>query len=767
MANVTLHDGWVIRESGYHPDEETSRATIFALANGYLGLRGAGEELPAKRQGEKGCIINGLYDTPEGKLTEREVAGLPDFLWVDVVVDGERLDLTTGELLFYSRELDLRAGETLRKVRWRSPGGKTIELTSRRVLGMARHHRAAHWVQLVPEQDCDVVMTFGIDGEVSNRWANHTKAFRPSAGDGWVAGEMDTFDPGYTVAVRVETAVDLGDEELTREWRTSPTRAEEVLAGRVSAGRAITLDRRVAVYDSLNTPEGPVAACVQELAAGAEEYEAFRAEQAKVWDVRWKETGIEIEGDEDALLGIRFSTFHLLGAAPFHSDRVSIPARGLQGQDYYGSIFWDCEIFVAPMFAYTQPKAARNILGYRVHTLDGARHKAARFGWRGAYFSWQSQEAGEEQCDLYVFTNPLTGEKIRSYFADEQIHISADVVYAMWQYYEATGDAKFWCEGGAEVATEVARFFVSRATWNAEKARYELLTVLGPDEYHENVDNNAYTNALAAFAADKACVALQLAAKQDPEGYKALCERIGLTDAEIAGFREFAATMYVPAPDPQTKLIEQFDGYFQLKDEAMDATRARLAHPDLHPGGPAGPFQETQNTKQADAIMLLYLLRDRYDQDTKLKNWQYYEPRTSHDSSLSPMAYSLVAADVEMLQWAYKYYIYTSHIDLESYGPHWNLGVHAASLGGAWLAIVHGFCRLSLGLEGVKLSHWPALPDGWKSVTVPFVWHGVPMKLKTDGKTTTLTNEGEKPVKAILPDGEATVAAGASLTRQH
>lgn len=387
-------------------------------------------------------------------------------------------------------------------------------------------------------------------------------------------------------------------------------------------------------------------------------------------------------------------------------------------------------------------------------------------GFRGAYYAWQSQETGDEQCDLYVFTNPLTGELIRSYFADEQIHISADIAYAAWQYYEATGDDAFWIDGGAEIAVEVARFFVSRAVLNAQNDRFEFLSVLGPDEYHERVDNNAFTNALAGESVRIALEVVRLLRERYDNAYAALAGRLALEEAEIEEWRRFLSRLYVPAPDPDTKLIEQFDGYFELEDVSLDETRARLAHPDLHPGGPLGPYQSTQNIKQADVIMLLYLLRERYDAETKRRNWGYYEKRTAHDSSLSPMAYSLVAADIGRLDWAYRYFIHTSHIDLASYGPHWNLGIHSASLGGAWLALVHGFCQLALKLDGVHILNWPMLPAHWNKVEFNFTWHGRRIRYRTDGKSVEIESLAADQVPVVFPDGRATLPPGGTLRRQ-
>jgi trehalose/maltose hydrolase-like predicted phosphorylase len=235
--------------------------------------------------------------------------------------------------------------------------------------------------------------------------------------------------------------------------------------------------------------------------------------------------------------------------------------------------------------------------------------------------------------------------------------------------------------------------------------------------------------------------------------------KIGLIGGEIDTWKDIFDKLYVPAPATDTGLVEQFDGYFALEDAPPDVVRARLPHPDMHPGGPLGPFQTTQAIKQADVIILLYLLREHYSTAAKLANWQYYEPRTAHDSSLSPMAYALVAADVGLTDWAYRYFKHTAMLDLLGTGPHWNLGVHTAAMGGAWQAVVFGFCKLDLQDDGVYLRAWPDLPAPWQTVRFGFTWHGHRVHLNTDGHTTTLTAESG-PVPLIYPGGRAILQPG-------
>jgi kojibiose phosphorylase len=761
------HFEWVedriVRETKYVPGEETSRATVFALANGYMGLRGAPEEVPASRPGEKGCYVGGVYDTPSGKLTEREIVAFPDWTAMRLAVDGEPFDPSTGEVLEWMREIDLGEAVVRRRVRWRSPRGKVLTYASERLVSFVRPHIGALRCSLTAEDDCAVELLAGTDACVYSRWADH---YRHVAPDGEEAGilwiECDTFEPGYRLTVGTRFAWTEAPRNAQSLRLTEGRAVWEAHRFRLAAGESCAFERIAAILDS-RFAKGDLRSSARRELADAAEYDAARTEHVAAWKAVLERSDVAIEGDPAAQMGIRFAVAHLLMAAPWHRCDVSVPARGLQGQDYYGSIFWDCELFVLPFLAATQPEAARRALGYRIATLDGARRKAARFGYRGAFYAWQSQETGDDQCDLYVFNDPRDGKPIRSYFCDEQIHISADIAYAFRQYASATGDEAIWREGGAEVCAEIARLFVSRAEWEPEEGLYRLRKVLGPDEYHERVDDNAFTNWMAAEAANIAYEALGHLFDHHRANYEALTARLGLTDEEVDGFAGFARRIFRPSPAPDTKLIEQFAGYFRLTDEPVEATRARLAHPDLHKGGPLGPFQETQNIKQADVVMLLYLLRDRFPREVKEANWRYYEPRTAHDSSLSPMAYALVAAGIGRIDWAYRYFIQTSHIDLASYGPHWNLGIHAAALGGAWLAIAHGFCRLRLAPEAVVFDAWPEVPANWTRVRVPFQWHGAPLAATVEPGRLRLESFGSRTVPVLTPDGASEIGPGGAL----
>lgn len=407
---------------------------------------------------------------------------------------------------------------------------------------------------------------------------------------------------------------------------------------------------------------------------------------------------------------------------PAHTEHASIPARGLSAQTYKGAIFWDTELFMLPFFIYTQPELARKLLRYRYHTLDGARRKAAEYGYRGAFYAWESQETGEDACSYFNVTDVFSGRPLRTYFRDKQIHISADIAYAIWQYYLITGDESLLFEGGAEIILETARFYYSYAYFKKDKSRYELLDVTGPDEYHERVANNAYTNYMVKYNLAIALEVIGLLREKDEVFYQSLIEKLDF-EKDLSGLVEMNELLYLPPPDPQTKLIEQFDGYFRLEDVKLSDLKARMKIPHEYLGGGNGLASTTQIIKQADVVALLNLFKADFSRAVKKANWAYYEPRTEHGSSLSPCVYAMLAAELGKKDWAYRYFLQTATIDLTGdykryVGTLYIGGTHPAANGGAWMGAVFGFGGLHFDGKTVKLK--PLLPAEWQALAFNF-----------------------------------------------
>jgi len=503
-----------------------------------------------------------------------------------------------------------------------------------------------------------------------------------------------THELGKHVAVAEAVELDFGDEAHQATGRKNL----RLIIWNAEAEVSYTFVKYFAVFngnDPVKTSVSDAAVkCVREAKAAG--YDACQARHNAEWARRWKDCDVKIEGDDEAQLALRYSIFQLLMVAPVEGSANSIPARALSGQVYKGAIFWDTEMFMFPFFLHTCPGKAVELLRYRINTLPGARRKARTegAGCRGAFYAWESQESGDDACTYFNIGDPFTKRELRTHFRDKQVHISGDVAIAMWEYFKITGDDTLLLEGGAEVILECARFYYSYAYFKKEKNRYEILDVIGPDEYHERVNNNAFTNMVAKATFEIANATADHLKRKHPDQFKALVRKIDIA-GELPRFVEAADLLFVPQPDAKTGVIEQFDAYFKLKEAKIEELKARKLHPDEYLGAGQGLAVPTKIIKQADVVMMLNLFRDRYSMEVKKANWEYYEPRTEHGSSLSACAYAMVAADTGKLDWAYNYFLKTAKIDIEArykvlWGPFYGRipsGCQWGRLddGGAWI----------------------------------------------------------------------------------
>jgi kojibiose phosphorylase len=434
------------------------------------------------------------------------------------------------------------------------------------------------------------------------------------------------------------------------------------------------------------------------------------------WNDRWRAADMEIEGDADAQRAIRFACYHLIGAANPQDERVSIGARALTGPAYKGHVFWDTEIYLLPFYALTDPPSARALLMYRFHTLAAARDKARKQGYRGALYAWESADTGVEVTPPYVIMP--TGEVFPVLTGMQEHHVSADVAYAVWQYWQATGDDQFLCHAGAEILMETARFWASRGKIEAD-GLYHIRKVIGPDEYHEGIDDNAYTNWMAQWNLQCAAAAARLLQERWPEQWQRLAQRIQLQEEEPQQWRAVSGTMYVGV-HPGRGLIEQFDGYLELEEIGLAQYAPRSLPINVILGKER--TQGAKIIKQADVVMLLHLLWERIPAAMRETSFRYYEPRTEHGSSLSPAMHALLAARLGDAEMAQRYFRQACEIDLADNMGNAAGGVHIASLGGIWQAIVFGFAGLGLTEEG--LAFMPHCPSSWSRIRFPLQWRG-------------------------------------------
>lgn len=705
---------WQLLEETFDPAYLHRQETVFTLGNGYLGARGAFEE------GYPGAwpatLIHGVYDA--APIVYTELANCPDWLSMYVFVDGERFGLDRGDILHYERRLDLQRGVLWRSVRWRSPAGRTLDLTFERFASLADEHVLAIRCQVTPlDGPCDCEVHAGIDGHPDNQGLLHWQWLDQggTARAAWLhtRTRQSGIELGMAFDLQAQGPTDVRISRM--DCRDCPTLAATWTA---APGETAALEKRVTVFTSRDVVS-PAQSAVEWL-SGLSDYTNLIANHERAWQATWETSDVIIEGDETAQLAVRHSLFQILASVPRHDDRVSVSAKTLSGFGYRGHVFWDTEIFMLPFLTYTQPALARNLLTYRYHTLPGARRKARANGYEGAMYAWESADTGDEVTPRWV-PGPRGEELVRIWCGDIELHITADVAYAVWHYWQATGDDEWMRCCGAEILLDTAVYWGSRAEWNAAQERYEISDVIGPDEYHEHVDNNAFTNRMIQWHLRRALQILDWLQETDPSYAQTLSAQLDLSRARLDHWRDVIARLYIPRR-PDSSLIEQFEGFFDRHDIDLQAYEPRTRSMQVILGIEGA--NEYQVLKQADVIMLLYLLRDEYDRQTWQANWDYYVPRTDHTygSSLGPAIHAAMAGLLGRPDEAYTHWKRAALVDLQDVRGNTNDGIHAASAGGLWQALVFGFGGVELTPSG-PVAH-PHLPHGWKRLRFRLHYRG-------------------------------------------
>ncbi len=708
---------WLVKDTGFNSEDIAKNGNKFLLGNGYMGLRGTLEEYSAEQKAA--CTLAGVYDQAGDRW--RELVNAPNGILTRLYCDGEPLSVLSAEVMQHEQALDIRNALHRRSTEFAAKSGKKLHIRAERFLSLSDLHLIGMKYSFTPSRDCRVVIETGIDGDVWDINGPHLKNVVPQVEDGILLMKALTGELGCPVIVTEGIDIGFGDAEVVRGDKLILRRI--VLDAR--GGMEYSFVKFISVYSGRDGPGDLSAAALHSCRAALEQgYKEAFARHAGLWNEKWEQCDVQVLGDAYAQLALRYSIYHLLILAPGHSERLSIPARGLSGQVYKGAVFWDTEMFMLPFYLLTSPEVARNIVRYRCHTLDGARRKAREYGYRGAFYAWESQDTGDDACTHFNVTDVFTGRPMRTYFRDKQVHISADVVYGIWQYYLLTGDESILLEGGAEVVLECARFFFSYAYYSKERNRYEILDVTGPDEYHERVNNNAYTNLMVKYALEVAVEIAGILEKDHRDAWRELVCRLDY-ERDLGYIREMKELLYIPQPDPRSLVIEQFDRYHTLEDMSLEELKARILHPNEYLGGGNGLALTTKVLKQADTVLMLNLLKDRYSHEVKKANWEYYEPRTEHGSSLSACVYAMLACDTGSPDWGYGYFMKTASIDLtgeskQYVGTLYIGGTHPAANGGAWMTAVAGFGGVSAGSGGICIN--PQLPSAWEALAFNIIW---------------------------------------------
>ncbi|WP_459251271.1 glycoside hydrolase family 65 protein [Tessaracoccus sp.] len=766
-------DPWRFVEADYRESDVGTTETLFAVGNGYLGMRGNPEE--GRTSYAHGTFINGFHETWPIKHAEeafgfahtgQTIVNVPDAKLMKVYVDDEPLILSMADLDAYERALDFREGRLTRSLIWRTPAGKRVQIRSSRMVSFTDRHLALMELEItLLEGDAPVV----VNSQVVNRQDGFTDYRRPNTGaEGWdprraaalgervLLPQLNWHDDarmvmcyqvarsGMTIGVGADHSI-----ETANPYESVTSTEDDIgkLAYRIEArqGVPIVVRKAVVYHTSRGVPANELNdRCRRTLDRVAEwGFDHYYARQREWLDDFWLNADVEIGGQPAIQQAVRWCLFQLAQAAA-RSDGMGIPAKGVTGSGYEGHYFWDTEVYLVPFLIYTSPRVARNALRFRVNLLPQARERATVMSQRGALFPWRT----------------INGEEASAYYAagTAQYHIDADVAFAFAKYRDLTGDTAFMYRDGAAVLVETARLWADLGFWRIGAGgtrAFHIHGVTGPDEYTAVVNNNMFTNVMARANLRSAAALVREMRDADPAAYAQLALDLQVSDEEVAEWDACADGMVVLFDE--TFGIHPQDEKF-LTSELWDLENTpedkRPLLLNYHPL----VIYRFQVLKQADVVLALFLQGDQFTPDEKRADFEYYDPITTGDSTLSGVVQSVIAAEVGYQDMAMQYFLTGLYVDLADLHSNARDGVHIASTGGVWNALVHGFGGLR-DHHG-RIAFDPRLPQGWSHLTFPLQIRESRLRVHIEPGSVTFTVETDGPVELSVRDAPYVVGPG-------
>lgn len=742
-------DPWRLVETRFDADDLGTTESLFTVGNGYLGLRGNYSE--SRDAHVDGTYINGFHETwPISHAEEaygfarvgQTIVNCPDPKVIRLYVDDEPLHVSVADLAEYERALDFRTGVLSRELLWRTPGGKRVRISSTRMVPLQQRHLAVLTFEVTL---LDEHASLAISSQVINRqdMVDEEEAHGSAGGEGSDPRKAEAFsrrvlDPrladadeqtgrlrlGYRT---VESGMTLGvvaDHRLETDNQWSMrVHAEDDLAKviyRIAAepGVPVRLTKLVSFHTAKTVPPRElIDRCERTLDRSWEEGVATQFERQEEWLAGfWRRADVEVEGQPALQQAIRWNLLSIAQASA-RAEGEGIAAKGVSGSGYGGHYFWDTEIYVMPFLTYTMPWAARNALRFRYNLLDSARSRARELAQKGALFPWRT----------------INGQEASAYYAagTAQYHIDADIAYALSQYVGATGDEEFLAKEAVDIFVETARLWADLGFWRDESRRtFHIHGVTGPDEYTTVVNDNLYTNVLARFNLRRAARAVWELERDDPDAYAALVRRTGLGADEADEWAAAAQGMFIPF-DSHLGIHPQ-DNHF-LEREMWDLQNTPLDKRPLLLNYHPLVIYRFQVLKQADVVLALFLQGEEFTAEQKKADFDYYDPITTGDSTLSAVMQSIMAAEVGYHELALRYFTSALFVDLADRHNNTADGIHVASTGGVWSALAAGFGGFRDLGSAAGDQQWqidPRLPENWGSLTYRITLHGVRVRVQ-------------------------------------
>ncbi|UJF15212.1 glycoside hydrolase family 65 protein [Jeotgalibaca sp. MA1X17-3] len=743
-------DPWKIKTESLHHEDKRLQESLTSIGNGYMGQRGNFEE-GYSGDGHEGTYLAGVWYPDKTRVGWWKI-GYPEyfgkvinamnFIQVDIQVDGEKVDLAKDDFREFYLESNMYKGTLYRTFIWSNKEKTTeIHFEFNRFLSIVEKETASIQVRAeVLKGNPEITLRPGLDNRVHNEDTNYDEMF-------WEQVEESTQKPAFVTAKTVTN--DFGIERFTvtgaminevtgldqKESESEKLQVRECFSGKVTKGSVVTLNKYVALVTSRDISEERQKGTARKLVEKAAEkgQKQLLSEHTTAWKERWQKSDVNIHGDEESQQGVRFNLYELFSTYYGEDSRLNIGPKGFTGEKYGGATYWDTEAFLLPMYlSVADPKVSRNLLRYRYDQLEGAFHNAQQQGLKGALYP------------MVTFTGVECHNEWEITF--EEIHRNGAIAHAIYNYANYTGDETYLLDEGIEVLVELSRFWADRVHFSKRHQKYMIHGVTGPNEYENNINNNYHTNNMALWTLEYTLETFKKVVGQHKE------KSLNVTEKELIHWADIVEKMYIPYDD-ELDIFVQHDTFLDKDIRSVDTL-----DPSVRPLNQHWSWDKILRSpfiKQADVLQSMYYFPDRYTQEQKEKNFDYYEPLTVHESSLSPSVHAVLAAELGKEDKAVELYARTARLDLDNYNNDTEDGLHITSMSGAWLAIVQGFAGMRV--RNAQLSFQPFVPKGWDGYDFKINFHDRLLDVTIEKDKIILKLEEGKPLDIILYGEKVTV----------
>lgn len=762
MRKYIKPDAWKIIEEGFDPAFHKASESIFSLGNGHMGQRANFEERYSGHS-LQGNYIAGVYYPDKTRVGWwkngypeyfAKVLNAPNWVGIDIEIENDPLDLFKCKTDQFVRILDMRKGVLSRTFVATLNNGKQIKVETQRFLSMAQTECACIKYSVTPLNfSGNITFEPYIDGGVENEDSNYDETFwnilETHSANGEATLLSQTKKLGFRVAFAMQWNIN------TKNINVTSSKNNILVTNRIEVnavqGETVQFEKYVGITSSLNHQPDILVKKAAEKALMARTAGFDKMLQAHIdkWEAIWGYSDIKIKGDTEAQQGIRFNIFQLNQTYTGDDERLNVGPKGFTGEKYGGTTYWDTEAYCIPFFLSTAPQhVTRNLLIYRYKHLQKAIENAEKLGFSGGAALYPMVTINGEEChNEWEITF-------------EEIHRNGAIAFAIYNYIRHTGDEQYLEEYGLEVLIGIARFWAQRATWSEEKKKYVILGVTGPNEYENNINNNWYTNKLAVWCLNYASKALETVKNLNSNRLKVILEKTNFdVTAETSKWKEVADNMYF-AYNAELDIAMQQDGYMD-KEQILAADLPKEIRP-INQHWSWDRILRSCFIKQADTLQGIFLFEDEYDTETIRRHFEFYEPRTVHESSLSPCVHAILAARIGKPAKAYEMYLRTSRLDLDDYNNEVHEGLHITSMAGTWMSIVEGFGGKRI--KDGQLHFNPIIPAQWEAYNFKITFRNNHLEINIDQKEVQIISHANKAVELYLYDKKVSINAASQVS---